>query len=228
MRMPTLNELYRPFVVFPVTTQANAELRLERLRGYEAGLDLTPASWAKISLTAFDNRLDGAIANVTTGSNLRQRQNVDAIRARGIEAEAALHFAALRLGGSLAWTDSVVKASGAQAAINGLRPAQTPKFAASGTIAWTPREGWQLAATLRYVGRQFEDDLKTFVLPAATTLDAFVKVPVSGPVSLVLRGENLADETLVTRNQDGSLDLGVPRTRLGGLSRVDLILVIRA
>ncbi|HEU0065648.1 MAG TPA: TonB-dependent receptor, partial [Sphingomonas sp.] len=32
-RVPTLNELYRPFVVFPVTTQANAALTPERLKG---------------------------------------------------------------------------------------------------------------------------------------------------------------------------------------------------
>ena len=39
LRLPTLNELYRPFVVFPVTTQANAALRNERLEGFEAGID---------------------------------------------------------------------------------------------------------------------------------------------------------------------------------------------
>ena len=37
LRLPTLNELYRPFVVFPVTTEANAGLGNERLVGYEAG-----------------------------------------------------------------------------------------------------------------------------------------------------------------------------------------------
>src|SRR5690606_10080081 len=34
-RLPTLNELYRSFAVFPVTTQANAALAPERLRGAE-------------------------------------------------------------------------------------------------------------------------------------------------------------------------------------------------
>lgn len=34
LRLPTLNELYRPFVVFPVVTQANAALVNERLEGY--------------------------------------------------------------------------------------------------------------------------------------------------------------------------------------------------
>jgi len=43
LRLPTLNELYRPFVVFPVVTRANAALRNERLRGFEAGVDYTPS-----------------------------------------------------------------------------------------------------------------------------------------------------------------------------------------
>jgi len=34
LRLPTLNELYRPFVVFPVVTQANAALENERLQGW--------------------------------------------------------------------------------------------------------------------------------------------------------------------------------------------------
>jgi hypothetical protein len=33
----------------------------------------------------------------------------------------------------------------------------------------------------------------------------------------VLRGENLTGETIVTRNQGGSIDLGVPRTVWAGL-----------
>jgi hypothetical protein len=33
----------------------------------------------------------------------------------------------------------------------------------------------------------------------------------------VLRGENLSGETIVTRNQGGSIDLGVPRTLWAGL-----------
>src|SRR3546814_13435035 len=43
LRQPTLNELYRPFVVFPVVTQANANLENERLEGFEAGIELAPA-----------------------------------------------------------------------------------------------------------------------------------------------------------------------------------------
>jgi vitamin B12 transporter len=217
MRVPTLNELYRPFVVFPVETRANANLKLERLRGYEAGVDVRPLEALTLSLTAFDNKLKNAIANVTIEENLRQRQNVDAIRARGVEANAALDLAELRLDGSLSWTDSEVQASGVQSDLHGMRPAQVPKLAASGTLTWIPEPGWRIAATVRHVGRQYEDDLETESLPAATTLDAYVRMPVAPLISLVLRGENLTDERIVTRNQGGSIDLGTPRTVWAGL-----------
>jgi outer membrane receptor protein involved in Fe transport len=42
LRQPTINELYRTFTVFPVTTNANPLLGNERLKGVEGGVDLGP------------------------------------------------------------------------------------------------------------------------------------------------------------------------------------------
>ena len=217
LRLPTLNELYRPFVVFPVTTRANAALRNERLEGFEAGIDLRPSEAVDLSLTAFDNRVKHAIANVTIGNNLRERRNVDAVHAQGIELATALRLGQFRFDGSLAWTDAEVEGSGASLALDGKRPAQTPRLAAHASLGWTPAERWQFAATLKHVGAQFEDDLETDLLPAATTLDLYAQVPLGWRLSLVLRAENLFDETVVTRNVAGSLDLGTPRTLWAGL-----------
>ncbi|MFC0590191.1 TonB-dependent receptor [Novosphingobium aquiterrae] len=214
LRQPTLNELYRPFTVFPVVTRANAALGNERLVGFEGGFDLVPAKDLRLSLTAFDNRVRHAIANVTVATNLRERRNVGAVHARGIELGGSARIGTVSLDGSLAWTEAKVEASGA---LNGKRPAQTPELAGSATLAWQPRTGWRIAATVKHVGAQFEDDLQTDVLPAATTLDGFVQVPLRAGISLVLRGENLTDTRIVTRNQGGSLDLGVPRTLWAGL-----------
>src|SRR3546814_8556826 len=41
--LPTLNELYRPFTVFPVLTQDNAGLETEKLKGVQAGFNLRQA-----------------------------------------------------------------------------------------------------------------------------------------------------------------------------------------
>jgi outer membrane receptor protein involved in Fe transport len=217
LRLPTLNELYRPFVVFPVVTQANAALENERLEGFEVGLDWQPVNAVVLSLTAFDNEVENAIANVTIGPNLRQRQNLPAIAARGIEANLAVKLGQVSLDGALAWTDAEVRGEGASLALDGNRPAQTPAFSGTLTLGWQPAEGWQVAGTLRHVSAQFEDDLETDRLPPATTLDAFLAVPLPGKLGLVLRGENLTGEDIVTRNQGGSIDLGVPRTVWLGL-----------
>ncbi len=214
LRLPTLNELYRPFVVFPVTTRANAALRNERLFGYEAGIDITLLPRMMLSLTAFDNRVAHAIANVTIAPNLRERRNVDAVHARGIEATATAAFGALSFDASLALTHARVEAR--DATLDGRRPAQTPRIAASATLAWCPHAGaftgWLASATLRHTGAQFEDDLETDLLPSVMTLDAVLRVPLTRSIGLVLRAENLGDAAIVTRNQGGSIDLGAPRT----------------
>ncbi len=217
LRLPTLNELYRPFVVFPVVTQANAALENERLEGFEAGFDWTPAGGVELSLTAFDNQVENGIANVTLAPNLRQRQNLPAIEARGIEAGLSVSRGEISFDGTLAYTDAQVEGRGPSLELDGNRPPQTPEFAAGATVAWEPAQGWLLSATLRHVGAQFESDLETDRLPAVTTLGAHAKVPLGERFSLVLRGENLTNETIVTRNSGGSLDLGVPRTVWAGL-----------
>lgn len=213
LRLPTLNELYRPFVVFPVTTLANSELRNERLLGFEGGAEFRQGGQA-VSLTMFHNRVTDAIANVTLAPDLRQRRNIDAIRATGVEAQADLQWGRLRFNGSLAYTDAVARGSG----LDGKRPAQTPSWAMSGTLGYAFNNRALIAVTARHVGAQFEDDLETDILPAATTLNAYAEWPLSPRINLVLRGENLTDETVVTRNQGGSIDLGAPRTVWLGLA----------
>ena len=220
-RQPTLNELYRPFTVFPVTTQANAALKNELLHGMEAGLDYTPVKGVTLTFTAFDDRLKNAITNVPITAILQQRMNVDAIRARGLEFGAKLALGRFSLDGSLALTDAKVEASGLAAAINGLRPAQTPRLAASATLGWHPRPRYEAALTLRRVGAQFEDTQASSTLPGATTLGAFAQLPLAGPVTLVLRGENLTNARVETRDQivgsAHSIDLGAPRTLWAGV-----------
>ncbi|HEX7741827.1 MAG TPA: TonB-dependent receptor [Sphingobium sp.] len=213
-RLPTLNELYRPFVVPPIRTEANAALMPEKLKGVEAGVDLRPVDGVTLSATAFYNRLDDAIANVTIGANLRRRQNVDAIVAKGVELTASGRMNALFLSASYAYSHSSARAPGM--ALDGLTPAQSPRHAASATLGWQPEQGPTLSATLRYVSKQYEDDLQTDVLPSALTVDAVASLPIRHGVTLIARGENLLDEEVVTRSvtqpTGRSIDLGTPRT----------------
>ncbi len=226
-RLPTPNELYRPFRVGADATAANPGLGLEKLRGFEGGFDWRPLPTARLSLTAYDNRLEGAIANVTAGRGpgtfpqvgvvaaggvYRVRQNVDAVRVRGVEAEAALDLAAWRLAGSLSVADPRVRGTGLAAELDGRRPAQSPTIAASGTLSWA---GARAAASLttRYVGAQFDDDLETRRLPDALTIDATARLRLAHGLEIEARAENLFDVAVVSGiAADGTRDLGTPRT----------------
>ncbi|MEL1251398.1 TonB-dependent receptor plug domain-containing protein [Aurantiacibacter gilvus] len=215
-RLPTLNELYRPFVVFPVVTEANEALEPETLRGWEVGADFDFDVF-DLSLTYFDNKVEDAIANVTIGTNLRQRRNLDAIEAQGVEVIMGFDMGDFRLDGSLVAVDAEVVGTGFAAPLDGNRPSQTPDLAASLTASWNFMDGGRLAATLRHVSDQFEGDQENDVLPAATTVDLFAQVPLVSNLSVIGRVENLFDEVIITRNQGGSMDIGTPLTGWIGL-----------
>ena len=232
-RLPTLNELYRPFRVGADATAANAALDPERLRGIEAGLDLRPAPNVRIGLTAFANRLTGSIANVTlgrgpatfpgvgfvaAGGEYRQRQNVDAIRVRGVELDGRLQLGSWSLSAGYSFADAKVRASGAAAPLNALRPAQTPRHTASFTLAWHDSDGARASLTARYTGRQYEDDLNEQILPDALTFDASAAIPIARGLALEARAENLGNERVVAGiTGAGIVERATPRTLWLGL-----------
>ena len=142
--MPTLNELFRPFRAGADATAANPDLKPERLAGIEAGVDYARGPF-KLSLTAFANRLKDAIANVTlghgpgvfpgvgfvaAGGTYSQRQNVDAVKVRGIEASARMDAAGR---GARGWRQPDPCAHGRQ------RRGVVPERAAAGADAQVRR-----------------------------------------------------------------------------------------
>jgi outer membrane receptor protein involved in Fe transport len=232
-RLPTLNELYRPFRVGADATAANAALSPERLKGVEAGADFHPAPWARIGVTLFANRLDDAIANVTLGQGpgtfpgvgfvaaggfYRQRQNVDAVTSRGVEVDASLSFGAFRLAAGYAFADAEVSAAGPATPLDGLRPAQTPRHNLSLSLTWQGPRGLYASAGLHYVSAQFEDDQNAQRIPGALTMDAAVTIPIRHHLALDIRGENLSDEEVIAGiSGAGIIERATPRTLWVGL-----------
>lgn len=223
-RLPALNELFRAFRAGSDATAANALLDPETLAGAEIGIDYRMDA-IDFSVTAFANRLSDAIANVTLGHGpgnfpgvgfvagaFRQRQNLEAIKARGIEATLAFHRGrwSADLGASL--TRARVVASGPAASLDGLRPAQAPAAAFGGSIGWEDR-GRGARIFLHHTGPQFEDDLNLQRLKPATTVDAFLAWPLTDRFQLIARGVNLLDETVVAGvADDGAVERATPRT----------------
>ncbi|WP_010545458.1 TonB-dependent receptor [Sphingomonas elodea] len=231
-RLPTLNELYRPFRAGADATAANPGLDAERLWGGEAGIDLRPLPDLVLRATGYWNRLDGAIANVTLARGpgtfpgvgfvsaagaYRMRRNLDAVEARGLELDGRWTRGAWSLAGSWAYADSRVHASGAAAALDGLRPAQTPLFQGSATIAWRAAAA-NASLTARYAGARFEDDQNSARLDPAWTVDATLGAPLTRTLRLEARAENLFDTQVQAGISGGNVvERATPRTLWVGL-----------
>jgi len=232
-RLPTLNELYRPFRAGADATAANPALQPERLKGIDGGIDWSPLPNIKFSGTLFHNILDHAIGNVTiaqgpgtfpgvgfvgAGGVYRQRGNLDAIRSNGVELEGHVTDGQWRLSASYAYIDARVRGSGLSAPLDGLRPAQTPRNQASVTLGRESLWGLSASATLRYVSGQYEDDQNSRTDKRATTLDLSAGIPLSGRLSLELRAENVTNALIeATVASDGTIERANPRTLWVGL-----------
>ncbi|MBL0925542.1 MAG: TonB-dependent receptor [Sphingomonadaceae bacterium] len=231
-RLPTLNELYRPFRVGADATAANEALAPERLKGAELGVDLESGDF-QIGATAFVNKLDNAIANVglgvgpgnfpgvgfvAAGGVYRQRQNLDAIDSKGIEIDASYTAQELSVRAGYAYVDAAVKASGAARSLNGLRPAQVPRHFANIGFSYDGRS-FSGTVTARYVGGQFEDDGNKRRLDSAFTIDAGIGYRLSSKFRLELRAENLFDARVEAAiGGDGVIERATPRTMWAGLT----------
>jgi outer membrane receptor protein involved in Fe transport len=233
-RLPTLNELYRPFRVGVDATAANELLEPERLRGGEVGLEWRPATGMRVSITAFANRLEDAIANVSLGNGpgtfpgvgfvapggtYRQRRNLEAVESGGIEVDAEVRRGTWRVTAGYSFAVAQVRATSPAAPLDGLRPAQTPRHSASLTLGWNPSEQASTSVSLRYVGDQYEDDFNRQLIPGAVTFDAAARWAIAHGVALEARAENLTDERVVAAiNGDGLVERATPRTLWIGLS----------
>ncbi|MEI9963706.1 MAG: TonB-dependent receptor [Caulobacteraceae bacterium] len=235
-RPPTLNELYRPFRVGNDVTEANPDLKPERLFGAEAALGGQVGGFT-FSAGGFVNRLDDAVTNVTigvgpgtfpgfegagfipAGGHLRQRQNAGTIDAKGIEADASYALARrLTLRAAADYTDARVDGGSDAPQLTGLRPAQTPRFTATAGADWRPFDRLSLEGQMRYESSRFDDDQNTNLLAAAVTVDARVTWAFGGGISGYVAADNLFDEAVPTAISSGVVSYDEPRVFRVGLT----------
>jgi outer membrane receptor protein involved in Fe transport len=226
-RVPTLNELYRPFRVGNAVTEANAALEPERLLGGEAGVEWRPNANIRVATTAFYNRLTDAIGNITIGVGpgtfdpggfipaggvLRQRQNVELVTAPGVEIVGEWRPAdPVLLRATYLYTQPTINRA-TEAGLVGNLLAQTPEHVLTGAIEWKPAAKWLVTGQARYAGRQFEDDQNMTALAPFAVIDAAVSYDFSQRVSGALKVENLFDAEIETgKTLDGLVSIGAPR-----------------
>ena len=210
-RMPTMNELHRPFRVGNVVTNANAALDPESSVGIEAAL-FARRGPAALRVVGFWSRLSDAIVNVTLESEpsliVRQRQNAGRIRAAGIEVEADARVArAVSLTASAAWIDSVFTDG---AGLDGLRVPQVPRLQVSAGLQGAWRRA-SLALDWRYVGAQFDDDRNQFRLEPSGMVNARAGWRMRPSLELFAAMENAFDEEQDV-GRTPIRTIGLPRT----------------
>lgn len=232
-RRPTLNELYRPFRVGNVSTEANAALATESVRGAEFGVERTGRT-LDLGATLFWNELRDAVANVTvargpgtfplfgtlsaTGVG-RQRLNLDRVRVRGAELTARWRpSSALTFEAAYLYSEGEVRRATVAPALAGLRLAQAPRHSGSLGAEWRASGGLALTARARWLGRQFEDDENRLPLAAAVVVDLGAAYPVRPGWEVFVNVENVGDRRIETgRAASGLINTGTPRLATGGI-----------
>lgn len=211
-RAPTLNELFRPFRVGNIVTDANPELDAERLWGGEGGLDFHPTGNLLVRFNAFHNSLRDPVSNVTLSVTpeliQRQRQNLGRATIRGVEAEVQWRLRPRwSLNGSYLLSDSRDERTG-------LRLPQVARNQASVGVDYQGPIGVSLRG--RWVGPQFEDDLNEFRLGGFVLFDVQFRRPLNESLELFWAAENLLDRRFAAGRTPVET-LGQPRLIQGGL-----------
>ena len=216
LRLPTLNELYRPFRGVPGGDAGQCAAGEREAAGLRGRAGLAPCRRCRAKPDRVRQpagkrhrqchaRAEPAPAAEPAGDRCARDRGGREHRPRLVEPErfARLHRCAGRRRRRIA-------GAGWQS------PAAKPALGRGGDAGLCSRERRGRVGDTAACRRAFESDLETDRFPA-TTIGAFVQVPLLSGFALVLRGENLTDERIVTRNAGGDIDLGVPRTVWAGL-----------
>jgi outer membrane receptor protein involved in Fe transport len=195
-RAPTLNELYRSFRVGSIVTQANRDLRAERLTGGEGGVIVS--GWKERMIMRgnfFWSEITRPIGNVTISSTpsliTRQRQNLGRTRSRGVEFEISGRVSdSLTLSGGYELTDATVIQFPSDGSLVGNDIPQVPRNQFTFQARYS-KPFVNLGVQGRFVGEQYDDDQNTFLLRRFFVLDATISHRLRPGVEVFAAAENL-------------------------------------
>ncbi len=235
-RVPTLNELFRPFRVGGDIIEANPNLNVEHLSGAEMGFDWGRSESGTLSMTIFQAQIKNAVDNVQltdrpgtyvplnivvpAGGTLAQRLNLDQVTAKGVEARAHKSIGTwLDIDLFYLWSLPRVDRASISPALAGRRLSQTARN--QGGIQTGARITEDLSAqiSLKYQSQSFEDGLNTRQLAPNTVMDLKLERKFGQRLSGYLAIQNLNDTKIETGlRADGLLSTGAPRQWSVGIS----------
>lgn len=220
-RLPTINELYRPFRVGSDITEANSDLDPERFWNLEATLLWQIGEQLLLRSGVFHYWIDDAIVNVRTtapdgifvpsGGSFNQRQNVDSAAVFGWETR--LEYSVtdqLTLAANYLYTQAEFEDSKVQQELEGNRFPQVPTYKATASVDYQMTEQILMFGSIEYSSSQYDDPLNDRKLPAYMTGQLGVSYQLSNTVRLVGRVDNLADATVITGERSNGVQSIAP------------------
>ena len=228
-RLPTLNELHRPFRVRNDIVEASAALDPERFYSLEGTLDWQAAGCLKFDTAVFYHWIRDAIANVPVtdpaqiaaifgtippGGSGSQRQNVDEARVFGLEA--GLEWEPRKewsFGLNGIWSETEFTDSSRQPLLEGKPFPQAPDLRVNASAEWHLTDKLTFFTGYEYGSYQYDDALAARRIPSYTSAKIGATWQAREDLLLHARVDNLFDKEIATGlSTDGIRTIAAPRS----------------
>jgi outer membrane receptor protein involved in Fe transport len=237
LRVPSANELYKPFRrAGGVIVESNELLDPEKLLGFEIGADYQVGARLLARVTGFwaevrDAILEATIAQVETSQNVdpcgfvpaggacQQRTNIGTLRTSGVETELEYRPApAWRLVAAYTFNPTEVVDAPGREDLVGNRGVRTPVHTAALRLGYSNPSFLDVTVAGRYLGKRFEDDVNAAEIDDSFVVDVRLGRQVTRTLSAFATIENLFDTPYeISRSGRGFVRVGGPFTVNGGL-----------
>jgi len=232
-RVPTLNELYRPFTQGYNVTLANPYLKTEQALNTDLGFDYTKAN-TTLSLSGFLSTISNSVNAVTifkgpgvypgvgsisAAGSILERNNLNSIHAEGIDGSYKYKLSNtinFKIEG-LFITTRIDKANIAPTLI-GKSLVQVPKTNLTAHIDWSAPLNFTLNLDMHWLNKQFVDDQNLLSLNSVTRADVSINYKLWHKTSVYFKATNLTNSTIQTGlSSSGLTNVGSPRALYAGL-----------
>ena len=219
-RAPTLNELYRGFAFSGFTFLANENLNPERLTGGDAKIEADLAKHrVLLQFRGHYDEVKDQIVFISEAPFTARRENVG--RARSVGGQADLRFLAtdhLSFQAGYAYTDARIKSFPADTTREGRLIPMVSRHQLVAGVTISHPEWADLTVLVRYLSRQFADDLNTQPIADFVVIDASLRKKIGSGLKAFLDLENLTDRQYIAAQTGPTKTLGAPFLVLGGLT----------
>lgn len=195
-RAPTLNELFRPFRVGNVQTNANENLGPERVTGGEVGINYAITGNLFWRATGFWNQVSDLISNVTLSVTptliTRQRQNLGRARVRGLQSDIEYRLNPWwKITGHYLFNEATVGDFPAEPVIQGKIIPQVPRHRAGLGLEYARPTWFNVRLHGRFESARFDDDLNQVTLGSLVVADLTLSRALGKLWEMFFSAENL-------------------------------------